>query len=66
MTYTKCGEFNDGTPIERNVGLLSNLQNSGVADIWGKMMISHNGESHMSFMINVLHQKVEDSSLVER
>ena len=66
MTYTKCSQFSGGEPIERSLDLMSALKMSGVPDVWGKMHLSTNGESHMEFTLKVhLHQALE-MALAER
>ena len=66
MSYTKCSEFSSEEPIVRDLDLMSGLKNSGSEDIWGQMVLSRNGESHMSFQLNLQYYKAMDKSMVER
>ena len=66
MSYTKCTQFSSEEPIARELDLKSALKNSGSADIWGEMILSRNGESHMSFPLNLQLHKALDHNLVER
>ena len=66
MSYTKCSEFSSGQLTVRDLDLMSGLKNSGSEDIWGQMVLSRNGESHMSFQLNLQYYKAMDNSMVER
>ena len=66
MTYTKCGQFAGGEPIERNLDLMSALKVSEVDDVWGKVHLSTNGESHMDLTLRVHLDKALNNSLIER
>ena len=66
MSYTKCSEFSSEEPIARDLDLMSGLKNSGSDDIWGEMVLMRNGESHMSFQLNLQYHKAMDNSMVER
>ena len=66
MTYTKCSEFAGGQPTQRSLDLMSALKASGVGDVWGKVHLSSNGESHMEFTLNVHLHKAVDNALAER
>ena len=66
MSYTKCSEFSRAEPIPRDLDLMSGLKNSGSADIWGEMVLTRNGESHMSFQLNIQLHKAKDNMMLER
>ena len=66
MSYTKCSEFSSQAPVARDLDLMSGLKNSGSGDIWGEMVLSGNGESHMSFQLNLHYHEAMDHILVER
>ena len=66
MTYTKCSQYTGEEPTARSVNLLSALRDSRTQDVWGEMHISSNGESHMSFMLNIHLYRAMDNSLIER
>ena len=66
MSYTKCSEFASEEPVARDLDLMSGLKNSGSDDIWGEMVFKRNGESHMSFKLNLQYHKAMDNIMVER
>ena len=66
MSYTKCSEFSSQAPVARDLDLMSGLKNSGSDDIWGEMVFKRNGESHMSFKLNLQYHKAMDNIMVER
>ena len=66
MTYTKCSQFGGGQPVERSLDLMSALKVSGVADVWGEVHLTTNGESHMDFHLKVHLHKAMDNNLADR
>jgi len=65
MEYTKCSEYNSASPVARSLDLVSAIQSSSIPTMWGKMMLSSNGNSYMEFKLHVELNTAMDNTLME-
>jgi len=66
-SVTKCSDYTESTPIARNVDLFSAMQatsNHGFA--FGPLKLTSNGESMMTFNLNIVTYNIEGQKIAER